>query len=84
MNADDTTRTTPRPRRSFHALCAACLSGAALASGGCLQSARHEFLACRADAPRPERGDRLSLAEALPSNIGPTAPPTALVDATSH
>lgn len=73
-----------RPARCVRLSLLACCVGAAIACTGCVQSARHSYLTLRADAPRPERGDRATLAEALPSNVGPTAPPTALVDATGH
>lgn len=81
IHACATTRMIDAARR---ALLGAALVGACVASGGCLQSARHDFLALRADAPSPRPGARTSLAEALPSNIGPTAPPTALVEATDR
>lgn len=58
----------------------AALLGACAPLGGCLQSARHDFLALRANAPLPERGARTTLADALPSNVGPTVPPTALAE----
>lgn len=58
----------------------AALLGSCALLGGCLQSARHDFLALRAEAPLPERGVGTTLADALPSNVGPTAPPTALAE----
>ena len=52
---------------------------ALLTLGGCLSSARDEFIALRADAPKPVRATGTTLAEAEMSNVGPTRPPAALV-----
>lgn len=61
--------------RAIVALAGAC---ALLLVGGCLSSARHDFLMLRANAPKPERAPGTTLAEAEMSNVGPTRPPAAL------
>lgn len=74
------TSASDRHPRHHAFLSAGLLALACLATGGCLSSARHDFLAIRADAPRPaappQRG--VTLAEAEMSNVGPARPPAAL------
>jgi hypothetical protein len=65
----------PTRSRAIVAIAGVC---ALLLLGGCLSSARHDYLMMRANAPKPERALGTTLAEAEMSNVGPTRPPAAL------
>lgn len=65
----------PTRSRAILAMMGAC---ALMVLGGCLSSARHDYLMMRANAPKPERAPEMTLAEAEMSNVGPTRPPAAL------
>lgn len=75
MTNHERSQSIPARLRVPVATCGVC---AALLLGGCLSSARHEYLMMRANAPKPERAPATTLAEAEMSNVGPTRPPAAL------